>query len=126
MEEQGQGQAGVEAGPPEPTPQHRQRGWDRYGKQRPAEELGPGVDRTRYADDEDGPEGELEARFSLTLAGEGGKPETLEVLQASESKDWWGRSEHTRGLVKLLGGPTSTLSDDIASVIANSAGAGGE
>ena len=69
-----------------------------------------------YASSTEPPEG-LEPRFSLTLTAEDGTTETLEVLQQGEDGDWYGRSEHTRGLIKMLSGPTSTLSDDIDSII---------
>ena len=54
---------------------------------------------------------------SLTLPSEGGVSETLEVLREGEDGDWWGRSEHTRGLIKLLKGPSSSLAADVGSLL---------
>ena len=65
-----------------------------------------------YASPDTPPEG-LVTQFSLTLTTEGGESETLEVLREGEEGDWWGRSEHTRGLIKLLKGPTSSLAEDV-------------
>lgn len=70
-----------------------------------------------YADPKEPPQ-DLQPRFKLTLRNAKGKLETLEVLQEGEAGDWWGRSEHTRGLVKLLKGPTSELADDVEAVVA--------
>lgn len=70
---------------------------------------------TAYVAPEDEPK-DLESRFRLTLTGADGKVETLEVLQSAAGSDWYGRSEHTRGLVKLLKGPTSSLSEDVESL----------
>ena len=64
-----------------------------------------------YADPDDPPE-DLQLQFQLTAVDEAGETETLEVLRQGEDGDWWGRSEHTRGLMKLLSGPTSDLADD--------------
>ena len=65
-----------------------------------------------YASPDTPPEG-LVTQFSLTLTTEGGEFETLEVLREGEDGDWWGRSEHTRGLIKLLKGPTASLAEDV-------------
>jgi len=70
-----------------------------------------------YASPDTPPEG-LVAQFSLTLTTEGGESETLEVLREGEDGDWWGRSEHTRGLIKLLKGPTSSLAEDVDGLLA--------
>jgi hypothetical protein len=59
----------------------------------------------------------LVTQFSLTLTTEGGDSETLEVLREGEDGDWWGRSEHTRGLIKLLKGPSSSLAEDVDSLL---------
>jgi len=69
-----------------------------------------------YADPDKPPE-DLQLRFKLTLRNAKGHSETLDVLQEGADGDWWGRSEHTRGLVKLLRGPTSELADDVETVI---------
>ena len=78
---------------------------------------------TAYASDDDDTEG-IELVFSLTLTDDKGATQTLEVLQKpdDERAHFWGRSEHTRGLVKLLRGQTSQLADDVSAVV----GAGGE
>ena len=70
-----------------------------------------------YAKPEEMPEG-LITQFSLTLTTEGGESETLEVLREGEDGDWWGRSEHTRGLIKLLKGPSSSLAEDVDTLLA--------
>ena len=62
---------------------------------------------------------DLTSSFRLTLRGADGKTETLEVLSAGG--DWYARSEHTRGLVKLLKGPTSALAEDVADLTAATA-----
>ena len=59
----------------------------------------------------------LVTQFSLTLTTEGGDSETLEVLREGEDGDWWGRSEHTRGLIKLLKGPSSSLAEDVGGLL---------
>ena len=59
----------------------------------------------------------LVTQFSLTLTTESGSSETLEVLREGEDGDWWGRSEHTRGLIKLLKGPSSTLAEDVGGLL---------
>jgi hypothetical protein len=61
------------------------------------------------------PEG-LELSFRLTVISGSGEQETLEVFQAADGA-WWGSSEHTRSLVKLLKGVTGDLSDDIPTII---------
>jgi hypothetical protein len=70
----------------------------------------------RYADPEDGP-ADLKARFSLVLTDAKGDSDTLEVLQVGEGGDWYGRSGHTRGLVKLVRSAARSLADDVESVI---------
>ncbi len=72
---------------------------------------------TAYVAPEDEPK-DLESRFRLTMSGADGASETLEVLQSAASGDWFGRSEHTRGLVKLLKGPTSALAEDVEDLTA--------
>jgi len=70
-----------------------------------------------YADPNEPPQ-DLQLRFKLALKNDKGKTETLDVLQEGADGDWWGRSEHTRGLIKLLRGPTSELADDVESLVA--------
>ncbi len=70
-----------------------------------------------YADEEDDTEG-IELLFSMTLEGAKGPPQTVEVLQKPDGQgDFFARSAHTRGLVKLLKGPTSQLVDDVAGLV---------
>ncbi len=77
---------------------------------------------TAYATDDDDTDG-LELLFSLTFTDDKGQTQTLEVLQdpTNDKADYWGRSEHTRGLVKLLRGHTRQLVDDIEEIIGASA-----
>jgi hypothetical protein len=60
---------------------------------------------------------QLEARFTLSLTDEQGKSEKLEVLQAGPTGDWWARSEHTRGYVKMLKTSTSSLAEDVPELV---------
>ncbi len=60
---------------------------------------------------------DLQPQFTLTLTTEGGDSQTLEVLREGEDGDWWGRSEHTRGLIKLLKGPGKSLADDVSTLL---------
>ena len=71
-----------------------------------------------YADEDDDLDG-IELLFSLTIEDESGKAQTLEVLRKpdDDKADYWGRSEHTRGTVKLLRGQTRALADDIGVII---------
>ena len=71
---------------------------------------------TRYADPDEPPT-DLQVRFSLRLTTSSSITENLEVLQVGEDGDWYGRSEHTRGLVKLVRSAARGLSDDVDSVI---------
>ena len=71
---------------------------------------------SKYADPDDLP-AELEGRFSIAFTGKDDSSDTFEVLQAGEDGDWYGRSGHTRGLMKLLSGPTSALADDVESLV---------
>ncbi|MEL6347270.1 MAG: hypothetical protein AAFV53_29410 [Myxococcota bacterium] len=38
----------------------------------------------------------------------------------SDDDEWWGRSEHTRGLVKLLKSSTSALAGDVPDILSGS------
>jgi hypothetical protein len=71
---------------------------------------------TAYANPDEAPQN-LEPRFKLSFTDEKGKSETLEVLQAGAEGDWWAKGDYTRGLVKLLRGPTSQLSLDVGSLL---------
>ncbi len=64
---------------------------------------------TKYADPDDPPVS-LQVRFSVTLRTND-KSETVEVLQVGEDGDWYARSAHTRGLIKLVRSAASDLSD---------------
>lgn len=75
---------------------------------------------TTYVDmDADDAPTELEQRFSLTLApaAQDDLPETVEILQDGDDGDWYGRSEHTRGLIKLLRAPTRQVAEDVGSLV---------
>ncbi|MCB9779654.1 MAG: DUF4340 domain-containing protein [Alphaproteobacteria bacterium] len=69
-------------------------------------------------DDEDAPT-DLQLRFSLTLApsAKDDKAETVEILQDGEDGDWYGRSEHTRGTLKLLKAPTKAVAEDVEGLV---------
>jgi hypothetical protein len=71
-----------------------------------------------YADADDEIDG-IELLFSLTIEDESGKIQTLEVLRKpdDDKANYWGRSEHTRGTVKLLRGQTRALADDLSAII---------
>ena len=73
---------------------------------------------TSYASEDDDTDG-IELLFSLTFTDDKGNSQTLEVLQkpGDDKADYWGRSEHTRGLVKLLRGQTRQLADDVGAVV---------
>lgn len=70
-----------------------------------------------YADAEDDTDS-LELVFALTLESEEGQTETVEVLKSPDAAEYWARSGHTRGVVKLLRGPTSQLVEDVGTVVA--------
>ena len=70
----------------------------------------------RYADPGD-PPADLQSRLTLQLFDNKGTSETLELLQVGQSGDWYGRSEHTRGLVKVVRSAAKSLSDDVGSVV---------
>lgn len=74
---------------------------------------------TSYAEADDTFDG-LELKFSMLITDKKGKTETFEVhAKADGTGDWWGKSEHTRGWVKLLKGPTSSLHEDVANLTSN-------
>jgi hypothetical protein len=70
----------------------------------------------RYADPADSP-ADLQSRLTVQFFGAKGESEILEVLQVGKSGDWYARSEHTRGLVKLTRSSAKSLADDVQSVI---------
>jgi hypothetical protein len=61
----------------------------------------------------------IELLFSLTFTDDTGQTQTLEILRKpdDDKADYWGRSEHTRGVVKLLRGQTRQLADDIDAIV---------
>jgi len=75
---------------------------------------------TTYVDEgaEDAPK-DLQFRFSmrLTPSSPKAKAETLEVLQDGTDGDYYGRSEHTRGLLRLLRAPTRGVVEDVAGLV---------
>ena len=72
----------------------------------------------RYADPGD-PPADLQSRLTVQLIDAKGASETLELLQVGKSGDWYARSEHTRGLVKVTRSSAKGLADDVQSVIAS-------
>jgi hypothetical protein len=70
----------------------------------------------RYSDPTD-PPADLQSRLSIELTGPKGRTETLELLQVGQGGDWYARSEHTRGLVKLVRSAAKSLWDDAQSVL---------
>ena len=73
------------------------------------------VKSTSSATEGEEPEG-LELAFRLTVQSRSDGTETLEVFQA-ENGEWWGKSEHTRALVKMLKGVTGDLAEDVSSIL---------
>ena len=71
---------------------------------------------TRYADPGDPPTG-IEKRFSLTVIDVDGQRTELEVLQVGTDGDWYARSAHTRGLLKLVRSAARSLADDVSGVL---------
>ena len=78
-----------------------------------------GLKGTKYADPSD-PPSDLSVRFVLTLSGET-KSETVEVLQVGDDGDWYARSGHTRGLLKLVRSGASELADGVQPLLSSSA-----
>ena len=72
-----------------------------------------------YVNEADVPK-DLELRFQVTIKGEGGEQETVEVYQAGEAGDWYAKSGYTRGYVKMLKSTTSGLADDVGAIIGGS------
>jgi hypothetical protein len=71
---------------------------------------------TRFADPDDPPT-DLQPRFTLALIDDQGRTERLKVSQVGPEGDWYGQSEHTRGLVKLVRSSARSLADDVQAVI---------
>lgn len=80
-----------------------------------------GLKGTQYADPADLPEG-LQERFKVGLT-DGETTTAVTVSQVGEDGDWYGQSEHTRGLIKLVRSGAGGLSDDVASLLGGDAGA---
>ena len=72
---------------------------------------------TRYASPDDVPE-DLQLRFSVTMTDRKEVATKIEVLQVGDDGEWYARSEHTRGLVKLIRSAARGLADDVEGVIA--------
>jgi hypothetical protein len=70
----------------------------------------------RYVDPAD-PPADLQSRLTVQFFGAKGASETLQLLQVGKSGDWYARSEHTRGLVKVIRSSAKSLADDVQSVI---------
>lgn len=62
---------------------------------------------------------DLQPRFKLTLKTADGHAETVDFQQSGDKGDWYASSEYTRGLVKLLKGPTTALNDDVGTIVGN-------
>lgn len=72
-----------------------------------------------YVQPEDQP-GELTPVFKLTVSGDAGKTETLEMLQSTDDKgevQYFCRSDFTRGLMKVHKTLVQEVADDVKSVI---------
>jgi len=74
---------------------------------------------TRYASPDEPPEG-LQNRFSVSIKDRQSSVTLIEVLQVGEDGDWYARSEHTRGLLKLIRSAASGLADDVDGVVSGS------
>ena len=72
------------------------------------------VKGTKYADPDDPPT-DLRPRFALTLKTVD-DTETIEVMQVGDDGDWYGRSPHTRGLIKLVRSGASDLSEEASTL----------
>ena len=71
----------------------------------------------RYAEDDDKLD-DLKLIFALTLENEKGETMSVEVLKGTDdSGHYFARSPHTRGLVKLLNGPSDQLAQDVTSLM---------
>ena len=70
----------------------------------------------RYADPA-APPADLQSRLSVELIPAKGPSQILEILQVGEGGDWYAKSAHTRGLVKVVRSGAKSLVDDVESVI---------
>jgi hypothetical protein len=71
---------------------------------------------TRYANPSEPPEN-LQPRFSVAMTDRASLVTTVEVLQVGDDGDWYARSEHTRGLIKLIRSAARGLSDDVDGIV---------
>ena len=71
---------------------------------------------TRYANPDDPPEN-LQPRFSIAMTDRASQITTVEVLQVGEDGDWYAKSEHTRGLIKLIRSAASGLAEDVDGLV---------
>jgi hypothetical protein len=71
---------------------------------------------TRYASPGEEPE-DLQLRFSVDMTDRAAELTRVEVLQVGDDGDWYARSEHTRGLVKLIRSAAHGLSDDMDGIV---------
>lgn len=80
-----------------------------------------GLKGTQYVDPAAPPEG-LQERLKVVLT-DGETTTTVAISQVGEDGDWYGQSEHTRGLIKLVRSGAGGLSDDVVSLLSDDAGA---
>ena len=59
----------------------------------------------------------LEAKFSLTIEKESKPAETLDILYHPETKEWYGRSDFSKGLVSISKQRVKLLHDDVAALV---------
>ncbi len=71
---------------------------------------------TRYANPDDVPDN-MELRFSVVMTDRQKLATKIEVLQVGEDGEWYARSEHTRGLVKLIRSAARGLAGDVDGLI---------
>ena len=71
---------------------------------------------TRYASPDETPD-DLQTRFSVNFTDRQGVATEVVILQVGADGDWYARSEHTRGLVKLIRSTVRGLSDDVDGVL---------
>ena len=75
---------------------------------------------TTYVDEkgDDAPK-DLQFRFSmkLTPSSDKEKVQTVQVLQDGTDGDYFGKSEYTRGLIKLLRSPTRAVAEDVDGLV---------
>ena len=71
---------------------------------------------TKYADPNDPPP-DLQARFSVELSTSD-EATVVDVVQVGADGDWYARSQHTRGLIKLVRSGAVALSEDGSALVA--------